>query len=95
MRAASSDGHRRQVFWVTSATVVTVASPPLARDLGAGGAEQQWVIDASCWSSRRSFGPVDGREVGWGSPPVAGAFVAAAVLGLVTCRIAAAVGRAR
>ena len=35
-----------QVLSVASATVVAVALPALARDLGAGGAEQQWVIDA-------------------------------------------------
>ena len=35
-----------QVLSVASATVVAVALPALARDLQAGGAEQQWVIDA-------------------------------------------------
>ena len=35
-----------QVLSVASATVVAVALPALAGDLGAGGAEQQWVIDA-------------------------------------------------
>ena len=35
-----------QVLSVASATVVAVALPALARDLGAAGAEQQWVIDA-------------------------------------------------
>lgn len=35
-----------QVLSVAAATVVAVALPALARDLGAGGAEQQWVIDA-------------------------------------------------
>jgi MFS transporter, DHA2 family, methylenomycin A resistance protein len=35
-----------QVLSVASATVVAVALPALARDLGADGAEQQWVIDS-------------------------------------------------
>ena len=35
-----------QVLSVASATVVAVALPALAADLGAAGAEQQWVIDA-------------------------------------------------
>ena len=35
-----------QVLSVASATVVAVALPALASDLRAGGAEQQWVIDA-------------------------------------------------
>jgi DHA2 family methylenomycin A resistance protein-like MFS transporter len=35
-----------QVLSVASATVVAVALPVLAHDLGAGGADQQWVIDA-------------------------------------------------
>lgn len=35
-----------QVLSVASATVVGVALPALARDLGADGSEQQWVVDA-------------------------------------------------
>lgn len=35
-----------QVLSVASATVVAVALPSLARDLGASGSAQQWVIDA-------------------------------------------------
>ena len=35
-----------QVLSVASATVVAVALPALSQDLGASGAEQQWVIDA-------------------------------------------------
>lgn len=35
-----------QVLSVASATVVAVALPSLARDLGASGTEQQWVVDS-------------------------------------------------
>ena len=35
-----------QVLSVASATVVAVALPSLGRDLGAGGTELQWVVDA-------------------------------------------------
>ena len=35
-----------QVLSVASASVVAVALPALARDLDAGGAEQQWVVDS-------------------------------------------------
>jgi DHA2 family methylenomycin A resistance protein-like MFS transporter len=35
-----------QVLSVASATVIAVALPSLARDLDAGGSEQQWVVDA-------------------------------------------------
>ena len=35
-----------QVLSVASASVVAVALPALARELDAGGAEQQWVVDA-------------------------------------------------
>jgi DHA2 family methylenomycin A resistance protein-like MFS transporter len=35
-----------QVLSVASATVVSVALPSIARDLGAGEAEQQWIVDA-------------------------------------------------
>jgi DHA2 family methylenomycin A resistance protein-like MFS transporter len=35
-----------QVLSVASTTVIAVALPSLARDLDAGGSEQQWVVDA-------------------------------------------------
>jgi DHA2 family methylenomycin A resistance protein-like MFS transporter len=77
-----------QVLSVASSTVVAVALPALARDLGAGGTEQQWVIDAFVlvFASLMIAGGVIGDRRGRRTAFVAGLFLFA--VGSLACALA-------
>ncbi|MBI5106831.1 MAG: MFS transporter [Solirubrobacterales bacterium] len=81
-----------QVLSVASATVVAVALPSLARDLGADGAQQQWVVDAFVlvFASLLVAGGVLGDRYGRRTALLAGLAVFA--LGSAWCLVAPSVG---